>query len=399
MKYVYRQHSSKLATLMVGFSAGSRVEFGSKYPKGMAHLMEHLRFKGTALKDHKVLARELAAVGGNWNAFTSHDLVCYHISIPEENLDAGCRIMGDLIMRPIFPAEELDKEKEVICQEIRMYDDEIDSLVSKHVYKSVFENALHTTVIGFEDTVRQITRQDLMNFNEEFYGPQQMAVVLASSGDHEDLITKHLVSNDGVLKRIPKSQDVKYANSFEGEVIKAGLIQNMISINFGSPEIFKLSNPKNEARVEMFNRIFGGGDVSRLFIKVREDLGLVYGIRSGFSETLDGALFSTSTLTEPDNCDKVIEAIDSEVTRMLKEPPTAEEMSMAKNKFKSMVYAMMDSSSSAANQALYETFFDTQPIQKTLSEIEQLTSEDVMEVAKTIFGGNKYTVIGKGKKQ
>lgn len=396
MKYVYRSHPSKLATLIVGFGAGSRVEFNSRYHKGTAHLMEHCRFHGTIHKSHKILARELASVGGNWNAFTSHDLVCYHITIPEEHLETGCRVLSDIVLRPCFPADELEREKSVVCQEIRMYDDEIDSLVSKHLHGRVFDNSLHTPIIGFEETVRQTTRQDLLNFNDAFYGPNQMAAILAAPNDHEDLVTKYFGTNDGRFERIPKNSCVIYSGRFDDEVIKDGLIQNTISMSFGSPAIFDLSRPEFEAQVQVFNRVFGGGDVSRLFLKVREDLGLVYGICSGFSDYLDGSLFGISTITEPDNQTKVIDAINGEIDRILSSPATQEELNMAKNKIRSQLYGMMDSSTSAVHQALGELFFDSRPIDILLSEVDQVTAQDVSKIAQTVFGGNKYLIIGRG---
>jgi predicted Zn-dependent peptidase len=397
MKYVYKYHPSKLATLIVGFGAGSRVEFNSRYHKGTAHISEHAHFLGANGKDKKALSRQLALVGGSWNAFTSNDIVCYHISIPEENLAAGCEILGDVVMRPDFPDDELTKEKEVICQEVRMYDDEIDSLVNKRLYERVFNNSLRTPIIGFEDTVRQTTRQDLLDFNTEFYAPDQMAIVLAAPNDYEGLITKYFSANDGQFKRIPRATRVEYVPSFEDEVVKEGLIQDTISISFGNQTLFDRSIPKFDARNDIFNRIFGGSDVSRLFMKVREDLGLVYGIRSGFDDHLDGSLFGISTLTGPDNRGKVVDAINSEIDRMLKEPANKEELSMAKNKYKSQMYRSMDSSFGAVNQALSEVFFDSKPLNETLAEVEALTAEDLIETAQTVFAGSKYVVVGHGK--
>lgn len=396
MKYVYRKHHSKLTTLMVGFGAGSRVEFNSKYPNGIAHFMEHVRFKGTTTRNNKLLTTELALYGGGWNAFTSNDMVCYHLSIPEDNIEKGCELLSDIIFNPTFPEDELEKEKEVVCQEIKMYDDDISSLISKKLCSKVFKNCLSIPIIGFEDTVKSITRQDILDFNKEFYNSNQMAVVLAAPNDYNELITKYFGTNDGVLNLLPKSSSVEFAESFEDGVIKEGQIQNNIALSFGSQNICDLSD--SEAKVEIFNRIFGSSDVSRLFLKVREDLGLVYGIGSYYDDQLDGCTFTISTITEPNNKDQVMDAINEEIEGIFKRQPTNEELTMAKNKFKSRTYSAFDSSGGAANHALYELLVNAKSIEKLISAVEAVTIKDVLDVAEVMFSGNKYTVIGRGEK-
>lgn len=394
MKYVYCHHPSKLATIMVGFGAGSRVEHQSKYPKGIAHVMEHSRFLGTEAYTAKDLSRKLALQGGGWNAFTSQDMVCYHITLPEENLEEGLKVLSEVVMRPAYPQDKLDKELEVICQEARMYDDDIGSLVSKRLYERVFTNPLHTPIIGFEDSIRQITRQHLLDFNNEFYGPEKMSVVLAAPNNAQALVRRYLVPDTSLIDLNPRTE-AEYAPGFEDVVVKDGQIQNTLVLAFGSRELGKLY--ESEAKTELFNRVFGCGDVSRLFLKVREDLGLVYSIHSGFSEHLDGSLYTISTLTEPGNQQQVIDAIEGEIQRMLKEPPTPEELQMAKNKFKSRVYGQFDSSMGAASDAMGELLCGSKSVKELVAEVNSITADDLMDIARIVFSNNRYFIIGKGQ--
>lgn len=395
MKYMYRKHSSKLATLMVGFGAGSRVEHGSKYPRGIAHLTEHMLFKGNANNTSKQLKQRLANLGGSSNAATSHDMVYYFITIPEENLDKGAEILAEMVLRPDFPEEELQKEREVVCQEIRMYDDDIDSLIYKRLNERTFNNAAKIPIIGFEDTVRSITRQNLLDFYQEFYGSDNRAVVLVSSQDHIDTLSKYFGQDDGKLVCIPRSKSIEYAGGFDDKVIKEGHIQNTITINFGSQSIFDLSD--FETQTEVFNRVFGAGDVSRLFMRVREDLGLVYGIGSYFAQSLDGSLYTITTLTEPANESKVIAAVNEEIDRMLKEPATQDELQMAKNKLKTRLYGTCDTSFGTGSLALSELFLYGKTVEQLLNELDKVNVDDVTRIAKIIFDSNKYTIIGTGE--
>ena len=158
MRYKYRRHPSKLATLMVTFGAGSRVEHNTEYPKGIAHYMEHVRLKGTETKTAKDLLRQTADAGGSWNAWTSDDLVSYYMTIPEENIEVAFECLSDIILNPIFPQDELTKEQEVVCQEIRMNNDEIDTLVHYKLMGMAFDNSLTIPRVGYEESVRSITR-------------------------------------------------------------------------------------------------------------------------------------------------------------------------------------------------------------------------------------------------
>ena len=393
MKYTFRSHPSRMATLMATFGAGARVEFESKYPKGIAHFNEHMVFKGNAKYDAKALLWKIAAAGGSWNAFTSEDLVCFHVTIPEENLETAFECISEIVKRPLFPAEEIEKEKEVVCQEIRMYKDDIDSLVSYAMMESVFNHSLATPVIGTEESVRAITRDNLIDFNREFYSPEHQLITLCSLSDHRDLTEKYFGAIDEVLVRKPDLEPT-YSAPFEKEVVKAGQLQNIISIAFGGQKIDETI--KEKAAVDVFNEVFGSGDVSRLFLKIREDMGLVYGIGSYLMDNMDGNLFCISTQTEPENAAAVIKEINNQIEIMKTTLPTAEELQSAKNKICSAEYSNVDTSRGVAMRILMEEFLKYPTTSEYLAEVDKVTLEKVKEIAEKIFANNKYIVIGHG---
>jgi predicted Zn-dependent peptidase len=320
-------------------------------------------------------------------------LVCYHVSIPEENLETAFECISEIVKRPSFPAEEIEKEKEVVCQEIRMYKDDIDSLVSYSMMESVFNHSLAAPVIGTEESVRSITRDNLIDFNREFYSPEHQLITLCSSSDHRDLTEKYFGAIDEVLVWKPDLEPT-YNAPFEKEVVKAGQLQNVISIAFGGNKIDETI--KEKAAVDVFNKVFGSGDVSRLFLKIREDMGLVYGIGSYLMDNMDGNLFCISTQTEPENAAAVIKEINNQIEVMKTTLPTAEELQSAKNKIRSAEYSNVDTSRGVAIRILMEEFLNYPTTSKYLAEVDKVTPEKVKEIAEKIFANNKYTVIGHG---
>jgi len=395
MRYVFRKHPSKLATLMVTFGAGARVEHNTEYPAGIAHYMEHVRFKGTETLTAKDLLRKTADAGGSWNAWTSDDLVSYHMTIPEENLETAFKCLADIIVNPVFPEDELTKEQEVVCQEIRMYDDDIDHMVHCKMMNTVFDNALTIPICGSEQSVLSINRDHIVNFNKEFYSKEHMLITLGSNSDHAHLVEKYFGIPDDNLLFLPPAADVNYGKAAEHIVHKEGQLQNSISIGFGGTRLRELVKDER-AKVKMFSAIFGQGDTSRLFMKVREDLGLVYGIGAYCMTSMDGNLYEICTSTEPENSDKVIAAIEEEIEKIQTAAPTEEELNRSKNMIRSAYYKMMDSSSSAIMQILYREFFGNTIDSEFLAELNAVTTKDVHDVAKEIFKGTKYTVIGTG---
>lgn len=395
MRYRFKKHPSKLATLMVTFGAGARVEHGTEYPAGIAHFMEHMRFKGTDTRSAKDLLRVTAEAGGSWNAWTSNNNVSYHMTIPEENIEVAFDCLSDIIKNPTFPEDEMLKEHGVVCQEIRMGDDQIEHLVDRRLMDIIFDNSLTSPICGSKESVCSITRQNLLDFNEEFYSSEHMLIILGASGDHRDLVEKYFGMPDDVLLFSGPAENVSYGPAATDKVFKEGQLQDYISICFGGQDIRELSI-KSRAATKVFTSIFGSGETSRLWLKIREDLGLVYGAGSYLSHQMDGSIYEIYASTEPKNSETLIEAANEEIDRFLKDGATEQELKMVKNIIKSQFYITMDTSYGVSSMVIPEEFFGFTVGPQFLTEIEQITLKDVQDVAKKIFSGTRYIVIGTG---
>ena len=393
MKYIYRNHTSKMATLIVTYGAGSRVEFGTKYPAGIAHLMEHCRYLGSKNYDAREWLKKIESIGGEWNANTEEDLVSYYVTAPEEYMEVMIKCLADIARYPTFPEDKFAKEQEVVCQEVRMYDDETDDLVHRALMSGVFSGgSLASPIIGTEESVRSITRQHLIDFNQEFYAPEQQLVTLCSSYNCEGLIKQYFGVPDDVIKWNPELTPF-YAAPFEKLIEKEGQLQNIIRIAYGGVGLDKLAL-QDHAKLDVFNGVFGCGAASRLFLKIREDLGLVYGIRSGLNNNMDGTLFEIGTATEPENTEELLAEVDNEIDRIVNTLPDDEELMCAKNKIRSSEYSVADSSFSTGLRVIDEVFYKDDPPSTYLAAVDKVIPEDVRNVAQQVFSGSRYMVIG-----
>lgn len=394
MRYRHIKHPSKLATLAITFGAGNRVEFNSKYPYGIAHFTEHMVFKGTDNYTAKELAKKTAKAGGSWNAWTSRDLVSYYMTIPEENIETAFQCLSDIVQHPTFPPEEIAKEKDVVVQEINMYNDDIDTLVDYRTYDMIFNNSLSKPVLGTEESVRSITQQNLLDFHKKFYGKDNMLLTLGSSHQHSDLVEKYFGVPDDKLVYQNPDQNIEYSNSEDDVVRKQGQIQNHIQMCFGGDTIKKLNDQRE--KVKVFSVIFGASDTSRLWMRIREDLGLTYGISSGLCNHMNGNLYFINTSTEPKNTETMVLEINSEIDKMRNTLPTQEELDTAKNTIKSSVYKALDSSTSTSIQHIYKEYFGYDIGDDFIRKVDEVSLQDIQDIANIIFNENKYVVIGTG---
>ena len=392
MKYIYRPHNSKMVTLMTTFGAGSRVEFGTSYPAGIAHLMEHSRFLGTNKYTGREWLQKIESIGGLWNAETDEDLVSYYLTVPEEHIETACDCLSQIVRHTTFPAKEFKKEQEVVCQEVRMYDDDMDDQVHRALMAGAFKGgSLESPIIGTEDSVRSITRDHLVAFNEEFYRPDNQLLVLCAPWNCAGFIEQYFGCPEELVWN--SALTTNYSAPFSQRIEKEGQLQNQIRIAYGGKELDNeaLNNP---ARLDVFNGIFGHGGASRLYLKIREELGLVYGIGSGVNDNMDGTLFEIGTATEPENEKVLLEEVDRQIEIIQDTLPTEDELNCAKNKIKSCEYSMADASFSTALKVVDEVFYNNQPTKEYLAAINKVTAKDVREVARKVFSGNKYLVVG-----
>lgn len=397
MKYQYIKCQNKIATLMVTFGAGSRVESKENYNNGISHLIEHLRFRGGEKYDSNTISQKISYWGGYTNAWTSEDLVNYYLSIPEENINYVLPYFSEIIF-PSFSEDGIKKEKIIVCQEMKDRMDSIETQMGEKLYSKVFNNSLKYSIIGNEKSIQLITRDEILKFNNQFYNENNALVTFVSPKDHYKDISKNTLrgwKNNNILNFIPPDQKVVYNPSFKTKVTKQDTKQNSIFIAYGG---FTLQQYKQFRLAGwVFNEAFGSGPDSRLFIKVREEKGLVYGIGSSYSNHFDGILFNICTSTEPKHTKNVLNIINEQIKNIKQSLITKKELQKAKNKILRHSYDVLESSHGIASIHMRKEFYNKPSLKEDLQNVQKVTEKDVLNFANKLFNQNCYTVIGQEK--
>jgi predicted Zn-dependent peptidase len=212
-------------------------------------------------------------------------------------------------------------------------------------------------------------------------------VCVAGQNDHRDLVEQYFGSIDSAFELIP-AKKVEYAQSFDRTTTKEGFEQSSLIISFGGDLIEQMV--RDRAAVKVFNYIFGGAADSRLWVKIREELGLVYMIYSHPQETLEGSLFSIDTLAQKENVEQIIEVTDQEIKKMRSDPVSDDELTRAKNMIKSSMYRRMESSRGMSDREIERVVYNDLGFDEYIEAVGKIKAKDVADIADQIFSGSRY---------
>ena len=292
---LHEKRDVPVTTVMLGVKFGSAYEIAEE--KGIAHFIEHLCFKGTKKRGAREIAFELEKVGGILNAFTSEEETAYHVKLPSDYLELAMDVIFDIFFNPVFPEEDVKKEANVICEEIRMYHDNPRAHVIEMIKKNLYGNPFGMFIAGSEKTVRGMTREQLLKKHDEIYVPQNSILSVVGNNNFEDVVkfaekfcpkgmTPQRTTRGSILVSPkgcgPKSgsvdlklPEIKMHNLKSSETRKE-LQQANVVLGFHFPT----GGAKERHAADVFSAILGQGMSSRLFTEVREKRGLVYSVRT-----------------------------------------------------------------------------------------------------------------------
>jgi len=396
--YVPLDHT-KSVTVLVMYSVGSRNE--SEKLSGASHFVEHLMFKGTKKrKNTLILTREIDRLGAEYNAFTSKEYTGYYIKSDSSYIQKSLDILSDMLFDSLFSAVEMEREKKVIVEEIKMYNDNpimnIDS-----IFENVFyQGALGRDIAGTEKNVLSFQREDILKFRDRFYQPQNMTIVVA--GDIDEKIKEFVEEHFGVRKN--SKTDKTSINHFafgsakkEDRLVVKEKDTDQAQLMIGFPA-FEYGNPKGTT-LSVLNSILGGSMSSRLFMQIREKRGLAYMVRSGQEKFIDTGYSYIRVGLDSKNINKTIQIIEKELEKLRTKGVSSRELRDAKTRYRgSMSLSMEDSSSVAswfANQVMFMDEIKT-PEQR-IQEIEKVSEDDIKKLANLVFKPSqmRIAVIGK----
>ncbi len=382
-------------SLGVWVAAGARHE--SEAETGISHLLEHMAFKGTARRTARAIAEEIEAVGGELNAATGLEHTAYFARVLKGDEGTALDILADILLNSSFDADELDREREVILQEMAMIQDSPDEIVFDLMHDAAFpDQPAGRPIIGTEASVRNISAGDLRAFLAARYVPGDMIVSAAGAVDHDRLV-RHVEALFGGLSH--KLSQGHLPARFEGgaRVSKKSFEQSHLVWAFEGPSY----RDAETYTAQVFSGLFGGGMSSRLFQEVRERRGLCYSIESSAWGLSDTGLVGVHAATGPGNMAELIDVVGSELRGIAQRGPEDSEMARAKAQLKAGLMMALESSSARAEQMARQLMIHDRlmPPSELVAAVEGVTAEGVAAFAARLAASRPaVAIVGAGKK-
>jgi predicted Zn-dependent peptidase len=365
---------------------------------GVSHLLEHMVFKGTARRSAKQIALELEVLGGSLDAYTSREHTVYQARVLDEHLEVAADVIGDFVFAPSLRASDLDLERKVVLEEIAMVDDTPDDLVFELHSEALW--GLHPygySILGTRDSVSSLRTADLRALHERAYHPSQLIVAASGNVDHDALLeTLHRTGwtshAGGDASRLAAPAAV--AQSPQRRHVSREGAQTHIVV--GTTTVAH-EDPRRHA-VILLGAMLGGGMSSRLFQRVREELGLAYSIYTFQSFHADVGMHGVYVGTGPETAREALEAIHTELAEVAESGLPEQEIAMGKSQLKGQITLSLESVSArmyrCAGVELYGEPYRT--LDEMLALVDAVTPEQIADVARTYFAPDRQTVVSLG---
>lgn len=386
-------------TVLVLVEAGSRYE--SKPENGISHFLEHMCFKGTTKRPHPGdISRELDAIGAITNAFTGEEVTGYWAKARAHHLNHVLEVVSDLYLDPLLPATELEKERGVIIEELNMYEDlpqhNVHDVLDKLMYG---EQPAGRTIVGTKENLLRFQRKDFVTYRTQHYVPEKTAIVVAGDISPSVVLKKIRRYFESVpKKKCPPREKTKEVQKKPQILIKPRKTdQTHFVIGFRSFDLFD----KRDAAAEVLAAVLGGGMSSRLFHKMREELGICYYIKTAHQPMTDTGVFKVFSGVATARFEEAVREILKELRRIQHEPIDAKELAKAKELIIGRTQMGLEASDDLANWYAGEEILKhtIQTPKQALAKIAKVTARDVRRVARDIFRNDKLNlaVIGPNK--
>lgn len=363
--------------------------------EGVSHLLEHMMFKGTKTKSAKDISEIIDNEGGIINAYTGKENTVYYVQMLSNRLKEGIEVLTDMFLNSTFSEENLEKEKNVVIEEIRMYDDIPEEIVHDRNTALVINGVQGNVVLGSEKSIREMTREKLVKYFKEQYRQENIVISIAGNFSYED-ISEILNNGLGTIENI--SPEREYNGEMEIRSIENKITKdtNQIHLCFNTKGCSLTSDMRYE--VAIISNTLAGNMSSRLFQKIREDRGLAYSVFSYTSSFEEGGLFTVYAGTTKKDYKEVLEIIENEFEDIKENGITEYELQKSKNQFLSAVTFGLESSKGRMNRMAnsYLLYKEIKNLDEILDQIEKITVEDIKKAAQEMFDKKYYskTILG-----
>lgn len=381
-------------------SIGILVGFGTKYeaPKqgGIAHFIEHMLFKGTIKRSAADIAEQIDAVGGRINAHTGKEYTSYYAIVIDDHIDLAIDVLADMYLNSTFNEQEIERERNVILEEIGMYEDTPDEKIHDLSSQNIWDgHALGNPILGTIGSVKKITRTMMVNCMKEYYTPDNTIISIAGNVDAKKILAL-------VKAKFETTRGKKKAYTEEPTRIIPGIKivkkdTEQVHICLSAKGVSYKENDR--FAMSILSSVLGGSMSSRLFQKVREQKGLVYSIYTYPTFYVNAGLFTLYVGTNIKNAQAVMDISLNEMKSIKNEGITAEELLRAKEQLKGHMVLNMEDTSSRMSWLLKSKFYydEVQELETVMAKIDAVTLDDVQRVANQFFIKEdlQLTAIGK----
>jgi predicted Zn-dependent peptidase len=380
----------------VWVKGGSRHETPSQ--AGMAHFLEHMMFKGTGKRSSLDIARDVDLVGGDFNAMTTREYTCFHLTLPHPEMDFALELLTDILKDSRFDPTELERERMVVLQEFAMVEESPEEWVHEVLFDKAFGgHPLGRPILGTEKVLRSFTREDVQGYFQQHYYSKNIVITMAGDLDHKVVVkklNKLLDGFQGVKRPLPKSCLTRPRFHSGTHIIRKDTDQAHITLACESYPI----QHKNRLAAFLLNAFLGGNMSSALFQEIREKKGYAYTVYSSLAPFTDTGLFGMYVATSPKQVGDCMHLMREQVEKLKATPIDDKDLQIAKNSVKSAVRMGSDSMETRMySLAKSELFYDSQKSDQEICDmIDQVSGLDIWRVARELFHKDRWLIVALG---
>jgi predicted Zn-dependent peptidase len=370
-------------------SMGIWVKSGSRHEdprvNGISHFVEHMVFKGTSNRTAEDIARQVDSIGGNMDAFTGKETICFNVKVLDEHLPIAVDVLSDMVLHPTFDGKEIVRERGVILEEIKMDEDNPDYLVHEIFTQNFFkDHPLGKPILGTKETVRRFDQEAILDYYGGKFAPGNMIISAAGNLDHHEFV-ELLRERFGQLQPGTNGWHDTPPKTNSRIILRNKKSLEQVQICVGVPS-YSISHDRRYVTY-VLNTLLGGGMSSRLFQHVREKQGLVYSIFSELNPFRDAGMLSVYAGTSRESASKVVKAIVNEFRQLKEVPITEDELKRAKDQLKgSLMLSLESSTARMSNLARQEMYYDHFiGMDEIINRIQKVTVADLLRSANELF--------------
>ena len=382
---IVTQNIGYMHTVTTGIWVANGTRHESPEDNGVAHFIEHMLFKGTKRRSVHQITREIDSMGGILNAFTGHEYVCYYAKVLAKFLPRAADLLADIFLNSTFPLDEIERERKVVLQEIKMRDDAPDEYIHDRFHQNFWRGQrLGMPVLGSEETVTGLSRTSILAHKNSRYRPQDIVIAAAGNVRHDELVAILAPLFSGISSHWqPEAHDSFSPSDKEVNLIEREMEQTLVCLGTRSLRY----DHQDRYALFLLTTILGGGMSSRLFQEIREKKGLAYSVYSYIISHADSGALVVYAGTEKGHCLEVIDIAQREMSRLVSEEVPQDELDAAREQLKGKTLMSLESSDSLMTRLAKNEIYHQkqQSIEDVIANYDAVNSNDIQRVSQELI--------------